>query len=212
MSSQISANTASDPHATPSGSRKVVNLDATVDFVSYDPIYPNSAQLTQIEYAGFQDAYNHFNRALFGGELPQCLITLQRKGKNNHGYFSPLRFRSRKTTDVYTDEIALNPDMFSQVDDREIMQTLTHEMVHLWQHHFGKSSRGGYHNKEWAQKMEDIGLMPSSTGKPGGRKTGETDAGLSSGGRGIRNGLRGFSGTVQAELGIATARRCSSYP
>lgn len=46
-------------------------------------------------------------------------------------------------------------------------------MTHLWQYHFGKPGRRGYHNKEWANKMESIGLMPSSTGQPGGDKTGD---------------------------------------
>ena len=53
------------------------------------------------------------------------------------------------------------------------MQTLVHEMVHLWQAHFGKPGRGRYHNGQWADKMEAIGLMPSSTGKPGGQRTGD---------------------------------------
>jgi hypothetical protein len=30
------------------------------------------------------------------------------------------------------------------------LSTLVHEMAHLQQNHFGKSSRTGYHNKEWA--------------------------------------------------------------
>ncbi len=46
-------------------------------------------------------------------------------------------------------------------------------MVHLWQAHFGKPGRGRYHNGQWAEKMEAIGLMPSSTGKPGGQRTGD---------------------------------------
>lgn len=53
------------------------------------------------------------------------------------------------------------------------MQTLVHEMVHQWQAHFGKRGRGRYHNDEWADKMETIGLMPSSTGHPGGKRTGD---------------------------------------
>ncbi len=53
------------------------------------------------------------------------------------------------------------------------MQTLVHEMCHLWQFHFGKPGRARYHNQEWADKMESIGLMPSSTGQPGGAKTGD---------------------------------------
>lgn len=53
------------------------------------------------------------------------------------------------------------------------MSTLAHEMAHLWQHHFGKPSRAAYHNKEWAEKMHEIGLAPSSTGQPGGKETGQ---------------------------------------
>ena len=53
------------------------------------------------------------------------------------------------------------------------MSTLVHEMVHSYQHHFGKPSRAGYHNVEWGTKMVEIGLMPSNTGKEGGGKTGQ---------------------------------------
>jgi hypothetical protein len=45
--------------------------------------------------------------------------------------------------------------------------------VHLEQAHFGSPSRSGYHNREWAQLMERIGLMPSDTGAPGGKRTGQ---------------------------------------
>ena len=55
----------------------------------------------------------------------------------------------------------------------EILQTLGHEMAHHWQFTFGKPSRSGYHNKEWAAKMIEIGLIPSDTGAPGGKTTGE---------------------------------------
>jgi hypothetical protein len=46
-------------------------------------------------------------------------------------------------------------------------------MAHLWQHHFGKPSRTTYHNKEWAAKMHQVGLIPTSTGWPGGKETGQ---------------------------------------
>ena len=52
--------------------------------------------------------------------------------------------------------------------------TLAHEMAHAWQYHFGKpSAEAGYHNVEWGTKMEEIGLMPSNTGEPGGKRTGQ---------------------------------------
>ncbi len=46
----------------------------------------------------------------------------------------------------------------------------------LWQYRFGKPGRTRYHNEQWATKMESIGLMPSSTGQPGGKRTGDSMA------------------------------------
>ncbi|EIE9938027.1 SprT-like domain-containing protein [Pseudomonas yamanorum] len=122
-------------------------------------------------YAELQAAYVHYNNALFDGKLPHCLITMQRE-KRTYGYFSSRRF-GNKHDKTMTDEIAMNPSYFGVVPLLEILQTLVHEMAHAWQFHFGEPGRRGYHNKEWADKMEAIGLMPSDTGKPGGKKTGE---------------------------------------
>lgn len=56
----------------------------------------------------------------------------------------------------------------------DILATFVHEMVHVWEHHFAdKKSIRTYHNKEWGNKMESIGLMPSNTGLEGGKKTGQ---------------------------------------
>ena len=110
------------------------------------------------------------NRSLFEGELPNCLITLQRS-KKSYGYFCGDRFGRADGT--LTDEIALNPSHFRDRPQEEVLATLAHEMVHLWQHHFGKPGRGRYHNKEWAEKMRSIGLQPTSTGKDDGAETGD---------------------------------------
>jgi len=37
-------------------------------------------------------------------------------------------------------------------------------MVHQWQQHHGKPGRRGYHNKQWAAKMNSVGLVPTHTG------------------------------------------------
>jgi predicted SprT family Zn-dependent metalloprotease len=126
---------------------------------------PTSETYEQLQYA-----FDFFNENLFDGKLKPCLITLQRE-KHTAGYFSKARFVKR--TGDHTDEIALNPACFAIQETSEVMQTLVHEMVHLWQAHHGKSGRRKYHNKQWAQAMETIGLMPSRTGAPGGKKTGE---------------------------------------
>jgi len=127
-------------------------------------------QPTPQAYAELQEAFKHFNAALFGSDLSDCLITLQRE-RRTYGYFSSARFVHH--TGQQTDEIAMNPGYFAIRSMRETLSTLAHEMVHAWQFHHGKPGRRGYHNKEWAARMEAIGLMPSNTGAPGGRKVGE---------------------------------------
>lgn len=123
-------------------------------------------------YAEMQLAYDHYNRTLFAGQLPPCLITFQRKEERVSGYFSHHRFGRIDGTGT-TDEIALNPIHFKSRGLIEAMPTLVHEMCHLWQAHFGKPSRGRYHNAEWAIKMDAVGLTPSNTGQPGGKRTGQ---------------------------------------
>ncbi|HIE17406.1 MAG TPA: hypothetical protein EYP71_04350, partial [Dehalococcoidia bacterium] len=75
--------------------------------------------------------------------------------------------------DVVVDEIALNPTHFKERTMAQTLSTLVHEMCHLWQHHFGKPPRGNYHNKQWATKMLSCGLIPSDTGREGGKQTGQ---------------------------------------
>ncbi|MDP2699889.1 SprT-like domain-containing protein [Thalassospira sp.] len=122
-------------------------------------------------YAELQAAFDHFNRAIFDHRLPPCLITLQRY-KRSYGYYSHERFVCGETGEL-TDEIAMNPAYFVARSIRDTLSTLVHEMAHQWQWHFGKPGRRGYHNHEWANFMEQIGLMPSNTGQPGGRRVGE---------------------------------------
>jgi predicted SprT family Zn-dependent metalloprotease len=125
---------------------------------------------TEQAYTELQQAYDFFNRRLFDGQLPGCLITMQRKNRT-YGYFSGARWNDQ--AGAVTDEIALNPVHFATRSTDEVLSTLAHEMVHLWQHHFGKPSRSAYHNREWAARMDTIGLTPSDTGMPGGKRTGQ---------------------------------------
>lgn len=155
-----------------SASDRVCGVTMATDGASYDANTGNTARQdpTVLAYGHLVVAYKFFNERLFGGALPGCLITMQRK-KGARGFFHGDRFGTRDQAEV-TDEIALNPASFAVRDDRAILSTLVHEMAHLWQHHFGKPSGTGYHNREWAVKMREIGLVPSDTGGPGGRQTG----------------------------------------
>jgi len=114
----------------------------------------------------FDEAFDFFNKSLFDNSLDKPVITFQRR-RNARGYFCPDRYIS-KETGRKNHELALNPDMFER-DDKEVLSTLVHEMVHQWQNQFGRPSRGGYHNTEWAEKMDEVGLSPVG---PNGQRTG----------------------------------------
>jgi hypothetical protein len=127
---------------------------------------------TRQTYGDLAAAYQHFNTALFGGKLPECLITMQRR-QGAYGYFAADRFADPGAPSKALDELALNPAHFAGRRKAAICATLAQEMTHLWQHHFGKPSRPGYHNRELAAKLRAIGLIPTDTGQPGGKETGQ---------------------------------------
>lgn len=131
------------------------------------------ANPTQRTYSSLTAAYDFFNRELFSDQLPPCLITVQRH-KGAYGYFSGERFVNVADPEEVTDEIALNPTQFATRSPEQVLATLVHEMVHLWQHHFGKRPRRSYHDRQWAAKMREVGLIPSDIGEPGGKETGQS--------------------------------------
>jgi hypothetical protein len=136
---------------------------------SYNPV---TKAITPTEYAGLQKAFDFFKEHLFNERwMPDVFITYQRKSRS-YEYFGPDRFNARSDKSA-KHEIALNPDGFIGRSDQEILSTLVHEMVHLWQHLFGTPPRRAYHDREWATKMKALGLHPSSTGEPGGREVGQ---------------------------------------
>ena len=126
---------------------------------------------TEAQFMSLNKAYKYFNKALFGGELPACILNFSRK-RNTHGFLAPNRWRKVRSKEYSTHEISLTPTTLYR-EPLLVFSTLVHEQVHLWQFEFGKPSRNGYHNKEWAEKMISVGLMPSDTGKEGGKITGQ---------------------------------------
>ena len=111
---------------------------------------------TALTYTSLRNAYDFLNQELFSGSLPPCLITMQRH-KGAYGFFSGERFANATNPQDITDEIALNPLHFATRKPQEVFATLTHEMTHLWQNHFGKPPRKGYHDRQWPRKCERLG-------------------------------------------------------
>ena len=126
---------------------------------------------TEEQFQNLSRAYQYFNQQLFHAQLPGCILNFSRK-RNTHGFLAPNRWRRLDEQEYSTHEISLTPLTLYR-SPIEVFSTLVHEQVHLWQWEFGSPSRNGYHNKEWAGKMEEVGLMPSDTGKPDGKRTGQ---------------------------------------
>jgi hypothetical protein len=126
---------------------------------------------TREQFNAYRGAFRHFNKELFEGQLPEVILNFSRHAKSL-GFFSPNRWVAMDDATT-THEITLNPDHLLDRTARETASTLVHELCHLWRHLNGKPPRKGYHDRQWAQRMKDLGLHPSSTGQPGGAEVGE---------------------------------------
>lgn len=124
---------------------------------------------TRAQFGAYERMFEYFNRELFDGTLPACLLNFSRMART-YGFFAPGRWESGAEV---RHEISLNPGTLKDRQPIEIASTLVHEMAHLWQQEHGRPSRRGYHNAEWAGKMEEVGLVPSSTGVAGGARVGQ---------------------------------------
>jgi hypothetical protein len=124
-------------------------------------------------YEELQDAFDFYNKELFNTELSLCIIILSRK-ENSFGYFSPKMFVDPENKINYKHVIAMNFEFFGIRELDFTLSTLVHEMAHAYTFEKGVYGRGNYHNKWWAKKMWEIGLMPTDTGEEGGKETGQT--------------------------------------
>jgi hypothetical protein len=140
--------------------------------VPYNSIEEGDFMITTVQFKTLDDLYKFYNEALFEGGLSDCIVNMSRHN-GSYGFFAARRWKTEEAgKEKVIHEISLNPDFLDR-PDVEWHATFVHEMVHLWQEDHGHPSRAAYHNKEWGWKMEEVGLIPSDTGKPGGKKTGQ---------------------------------------
>ena len=131
---------------------------------------PPSPMPTSQTYISLQMAFAFLNARFFNCSLPHVLITLQKKNGAG-GFFAGSSYSTRDGSEII-DVIALNPTYFAEQNDAELLAIIGHEMCHLWQHRFGTPPTRGGHDEQFAKKMISIGLIPSQSGAPNGRKTG----------------------------------------
>ena len=139
-----------------------------------------------------EEAFDYFNRKLWGGKLPPVVLVISRKKEENGGHYSPNRWRVRPEGEAGSEdklkeamglaargpngwdvgELALNCQSWPTETDMWILSVLVHEMAHHWQEVTGETPKNGYHDKVWGREMKRVGLYPSNTSAPGGRETG----------------------------------------
>lgn len=121
------------------------------------------------------EMFKFYNRELFGGKLVPGIIGLTKSGPK--GAFLPSRWKIKNDSNPKEHQIAhheINININKIGNDNLLLHaTLVSQMVLLWQEDLGKPGKTtGWHNLDWANKMEMVGLMPSKSGKEGGQKTG----------------------------------------
>ena len=126
---------------------------------------------TPAQFTAYQQAFDYFSQTLFEKSLPDCMLSFSRRRSSSHTLFTVGQWQEEAGSAA--PEISLNLKQLSESEPIEVMATLVREMVHLWQEMYGKPSGNGYYNREWAEKMQKIGLIPSATGLPGGKQTGQ---------------------------------------
>lgn len=131
-------------------------------------------------YDRLEEAFSYYNEHLFEGKLSPVFFTV-RSGETKDKSTTTLGYYWKKVfahKDNPISEIALNINAFAERSLLDILSTLVHEMAHQWREEISTEpssdhNKDGGHDDIWANKMMQVGLIPSNTGIPGGRKTGK---------------------------------------
>ncbi|MFC1885453.1 SprT-like domain-containing protein [Thermodesulfobacteriota bacterium] len=103
--------------------------------------------------------FDLFNYYFFNKKLAPCVISFERTSKRTLGHFVLDR-------NAYGLKWNININgQYAQDPLVDTLATLLHEMTHQWQQDFGKKNRSpNYHNKQFTEKTEDLGIPSSSNG------------------------------------------------
>lgn len=138
---------------------------------SYEPkarVIGSFSPPTIRQFGALQKAFGYFNRKLFDGQLAGLILTLNERA-HSKGYYKQSHWVDDFNCVVA--EINISPSTLLR-ESKSMMSTLVHEMVHHAQYQFGSPGPAGYHNLQFARFMAACGLITSSTGNPGGARTG----------------------------------------
>lgn len=123
------------------------------------------------QFSAFQLAFDYLNNKLFDSKLKPCHLTFSRRAFSGV-VFRPNVWKRDTEDDKLLHELCLNPIELEQ-PFMFTMSLVVRGMANVWQWERGTPSPSpGYCNRELADKLKEIGLQLSDSGKPGGRETG----------------------------------------
>ena len=124
-----------------------------------------------VESAAIQQAIDFLNKEFFGGRLPDVFVRYETRAKSD-GYYKPSEYSARDGK-YEKDSIALNSNRFARKSDLQILADLQHLLCHHADYYAGTAPARHYHSEQWSDMMVAAGVMPSSTGGAGGKRTGK---------------------------------------
>ena len=110
-------------------------------------------------------AFKEFNEKFCKGDLPIPVITVQSKGRRNAaGWFWAGGWSQGQGDDrLSRPEINISAEFIGNRKLEDVLETVLHEMAHMWNWREGvrDCSAGQYHNKNFKDKDERLGLTVS---------------------------------------------------
>ncbi len=116
-------------------------------------------------HAELRRAFQFFNGLYWGGELPEPVITFATNAPNGArlGHFQQRTWEG--SDGVLRDELVIYSDLALRAGILQVLQTLLHEMVHVWQEngHPAMTGKGktAHHNERWHAEAQRVGLLTS---------------------------------------------------
>lgn len=137
-------------------------------------------------HAEIARAFHYFNERFWNGRLPVVVFSFFPQPPNGSrlGHFWAKTWKDGDGDRRH--EIILYADLCLAAGIEQVMQTLLHEMVHLWQHEHGLPGKNNHHNREWHTEAARVGLVTE------GRK------GYTSGGEGFKAALADLAPSADA--------------
>lgn len=120
------------------------------------------ADLVRLEplRAEIRRAFDFWNERVWDGELPVPVFNFHPQPPNGArlGHFLEDAWKAGDRRSRDQDEIVFYADLCLKEGMRQVLATLVHEMVHLWQRHHGVPSRNNHHNLQWHAEARRAGF------------------------------------------------------